>query len=149
MKRYSGDSLAGEVFSPRDLAVNLSFGRKIATWFSVGASVKYISSKIWHMNANAFAMDFGVIFNTHFFSPTGKNEDGLTLGMSISNNGTRMKYDGIDLIYPIDIPPDDAGNFEDVPGQFRTQDWELPLIFRIGVSTKPPLTTQFAFLKRF
>ena len=130
----------GEKFSSSDMAVSFSYARRITNWFSFGASAKYISSNIWHMNAKAFAVDFGVIIKTHFFSLTGKREHGLNLGMSISNYGTRMKYDGIDLINPIDILPDESGNFRDVPGQFRTQDWELPLIFRIGVSVNPIVT---------
>ena len=127
----------GEKFSASDIAVSLSFGRKLAHWFSFGASAKYISSKIWHTNANAFAVDLGVIINTNFFSPTGDQEHGLNIGMSVSNYGTPMQYDGIDLVNPIDIKPDEAGNFRDVPGQFRLQKWELPLIFRIGTSINP------------
>ena len=127
----------GEIFSPNDIAVSCSYGRRITTWFSFGASAKYISSTIWHMTARAFAVDLGVIINTGFFSPTASKKHGLNLGMSISNYGTKMKYDGIDLIRPIDILPDEAGNFRDVPGQFRLQDWELPLIFRLGVSINP------------
>jgi len=131
----------GETFSPNDLAVSFSYGRKITNWFSFGASAKYISSNIWHMHAKAFAVDLGVMINTGFFSPTANKKHGLNLGMSISNYGTRMKYDGIDLIRPIDILPDEAGNFRDVPGQFRLQDWELPLIFRLGVSINPIVKT--------
>jgi len=127
----------GELFSAEDMAFNLTFARSLATWFSIGASAKWINSKIWHTRASAVAMDLGVIINTHFFSPTGKREQGLNIGMSISNYGTRMQYDGIDLINPIDIKPDEAGNFRDVPGQFRLSKWELPLIFRIGTAITP------------
>jgi hypothetical protein len=127
----------GETFSAADMAVSLSYGRQLTTWFSFGASAKYITSKIWHTDARAFAMDMGVIINTSFFSMTGKRTDGLNIGMSVSNYGTRMRYDGIDLIQPIDILPDEHGNFRDVPGQFRLQEWELPLFFRLGVSHTP------------
>lgn len=48
-----------------------------------------------------------------------------------------MKYNGLDLLNPIDILPDEKGNFRDTPGQFQLQEWELPLIFRVGVSVKP------------
>ncbi len=127
----------GEMFSANDMAVSLSYGRQLTTWFSFGATVKYITSNIWHTDATAFAMDLGVIINTSFFSVTGKRDDGLNIGMSVSNYGTRMKYDGIDLVQPIDILPDESGNFRDVPGQFKLQEWELPLFFRLGVSYTP------------
>ena len=51
--------------------------------------------------------------------------------------GSKMRYDGIDLINPIDILENENGNYEDVIGQFRTESWEMPLIFRLGASVKP------------
>lgn len=130
----------GELYTANEYSIGLSFGRKLARWFSFGASGKYISSQIWHVKGNALAVDLGVIVNTQFFSFSGDGMDGLNIGMSISNYGTRMQYDGIDLLNPIDILPEEYGNFADVPGQFRMQSWELPLIFRIGASLKPIVT---------
>ncbi len=127
----------GESFSPVDFAFGLSYGRQLAQWFSFGATAKYISSKIWHMNASAMAVDLGVMVNTQFFAFSGRREDGLTIGMSISNYGTKMKYDGMDLLNPIDILPNENGNYRDVPGQFKLEGWELPLIFRVGASLSP------------
>lgn len=127
----------GEIFTANDFALSLSFARRLAQWFAFGASVKYVSSKIWHTSASAFAADLGIIVNTHFISPTGEREDGLNIGMSISNYGTKMKYDGMDLLNPIDILPYEEGNYRDVPGQFKLKAWELPLIFRIGFSINP------------
>lgn len=125
----------GETFSASDIAASIGFGRKLATWFSFGAMAKYVSSTIWHSSANAFAVDLGVLINTGFFSPTGKVEDGLNIGMSISNYGTPMEFDGIDLLQPIDPTPDISGDYKDVEGKFSLREWELPLIFRLGVST--------------
>ena len=131
----------GERFSASDLAFSLSYGRKLAQWFSFGATVKYINSRIWHCDAQAIAGDMGVIINTQFFSPTGKREDGLNIGMSISNYGTRLQYDGMDLLRPIDIKDNEAGNYSNVQGQFTLNGWELPLIYRIGISLNPIVTT--------
>ncbi len=127
----------GEKFTAQDLAISLSYARRLAQWFAFGASFKYVSSQIWHTHASALALDLGVVVNTMFFSPSGEREDGLNIGMSISNYGTKMKYDGMDLLEPIDILPYEAGNYRDVLGQFRLEAWELPLIFRIGVSANP------------
>ena len=127
----------GELFSASDLALSVSYARKLAQWFAFGASAKYISSKIWHSSASAVALDLGVLVNTNFFSITGNRDDGLTIGMSISNYGTKMTYDGMDLLQPIDILPDEEGNYQGVMGKFKTEQWELPLIFRIGISIKP------------
>jgi len=127
----------GEQYTANEYTVSLGFARKLAQWFAFGANAKYVSSQIWHMKANAMAVDLGALVSTGFFSITGKEEDGLTIGMSISNYGTKMKYEGLDQVYPIDILVDESGNFKDVPGQFKMNEWELPLIFRIGVSYVP------------
>ncbi len=125
----------GEKFDGLDLAFSFSYGKKLADWFSFGATGKYISSRIWHESASAVVFDLGAIVNTSFLSWTGRNEDGLKIGMSISNYGTRMQYDGMDLKRPVDEAPEEGGNFAYVPARYETQGWELPLIFRIGVSS--------------
>lgn len=122
----------GEIFSSSDYAVSLSYARKITDWFAFGATGKFIGSKIWHMKASALALDVGVRVNTAFFSPTGNRQDGMRIAMSISNYGNRMRFDGIDQLYPIDIKPDEDGNYGDVSGKFNPNEWELPLIFRLG-----------------
>ena len=61
----------------------------------------------------------------------------MKIGMSISNYGTRLRYDGIDLLTPIDPEPDEFGNYDNVEGIYKTSDWELPLIFRMGISVQP------------
>ncbi len=131
----------GESFGANDYAISVSFARKLAQWFAFGASAKYVASQIWHCNASAMALDVGVLVNTNFLSRTGRREDGLTIGMSIANYGTKLRYDGMDLLQPIDILPDEDGNFSDVPGQFKLEGWELPLIFRVGASIHPLVTS--------
>ena len=130
----------GEKFSARDMALDISYARSLTEWFAFGASGKYVSSTIWHENASAFAFDLGVLIKTDFFSPTGGNEHGLKIGMSISNYGTTLKYDGLDLLTPIDIDPNSAGNYQYASGKLSTQEWEIPLIFRIGASVTPIVT---------
>ncbi|MEN8192739.1 MAG: PorV/PorQ family protein [Bacteroidota bacterium] len=125
----------GEKFDGLDLCISASYGRKLADWFSFGASGKYITSRIWHESASAIVFDLGAVVNTDFLSWTGSKEDGLRIGMSISNYGTRMQYDGMDLKRPVDESPEEGGNFAYVPARYETQGWELPLIFRIGVSS--------------
>ncbi|MBN2414561.1 PorV/PorQ family protein [bacterium] len=132
----------GELFNAADYSFGISYSRKLANWFSFGATAKYISSQIWQSSANAFAVDLGVIVQTHFFSPTGDRGDGMNIGMSISNFGTKMQYSGKNLLNPIDILPNEGGNYQDVPGMFQTEGWELPLLFRVGVSVNPFVTSQ-------
>ncbi len=131
----------GENFSPEDIAINTSYGRKLTNWFGVGANIKYIHSSIYHCSASAVAADFGVIIKTSFLSPTGDNREGMRIGMSLLNYGSRMKYGGLDLLGSIDISSDESGNYKDVKAEYQTDSWELPLIFRIGISINPIVTT--------
>ncbi len=137
MDRQEG---TGETFNALDFSLSLSYARNLVEWFAFGVTVKYISSNIWEMNASALAFDMGVSFNTEFFSPTENKIDGLKIGMSIANYGTRMQYDGNNLLNPIDILPNEQGNYPNVEGQFRLREWELPLIFRVGFSVTPIVT---------
>lgn len=135
----------GEYYSANEFAASVSYGKRMVDWFAFGASFKYISSNIWHMNASAMALDFGVLVTTKFFSPTNKRSQGMKIGMSISNYGTRLRYDGIDIMIPIDPSPV-FGNFDDVEGLYKMAEWELPLIFRLGFSVQPIYTKKFKVL---
>ena len=114
----------GENFTPSDLAVNLSYGRSLTTWFGFGATVKYINSSIYHTTADAVALDLGVIIKTSFLSPT-DNRNGMKIGMSLSNYGTRMQYGGLDLLRSIDISPEEAGNYKDVKVEYQTESFDF------------------------
>jgi hypothetical protein len=132
----------GETFNASDYAFSLSYGRKLVTWFGFGASLKYINSSIWHSSADAFAVDLGVMIHTPFFSPTGSEQHGLKIGMSLANYGTKMQYNGIDLIRSVDIAPSEAGNFKDTKVNYATDEWDLPIIFRVGMSIHPIATSR-------
>lgn len=131
----------GENFSPAELAINFSYGRSLTNWFGFGTTVKYIHSSIYHSNADAFALDLGVIIKTSFLSPAGNSREGLKIGMSLSNYGTRMQYSGLDLLRSVDISPEEAGNYKDIKVEYKTDSWELPLIFRVGISINPVVKT--------
>ena len=45
----------GEYFDANDLAINLSYARKLTNKFSMGGNIKYIRQNIWHANANSIA----------------------------------------------------------------------------------------------
>ncbi|MDZ7317287.1 MAG: PorV/PorQ family protein [candidate division KSB1 bacterium] len=127
----------GEQYTAYDYNFNLTYARSLVTWFSFGASAKYISSKIWHTSASALAVDLGVLVQTPFFSPTGEAEEGMKIAMSISNYGGRMRYDGIDLLFPVDMDPSADGNYQNLQAKYKMSDWELPLIFRVGMAVNP------------
>ena len=128
----------GVIFSPNEYSFSVSYARKFVEWFSFGSSIKFISSNldVGRISGSAFAIDLGVMIETDFFSST-KQKDGLKIGMSISNYGTKLKYnEGIGLLIPSDIS-EDNGNWDNLLTQVYTEGDELPLNFRIGCSLKP------------
>jgi hypothetical protein len=116
----------GETFSAGDLAVGLSYARNLTDRFSIGFTAKYIEEKIYHSKATAFAIDVGTIFDTQF--------QGLKIGMSISNYGTKMQMTGRDMLTQKDPDPLVAGNNDKINARLETDQFDLPLMFRVGVS---------------
>jgi hypothetical protein len=116
----------GETFNAASMVVGLSYGYRLTDRFSIGASFKYISERIMNSSATGMAVDIGTVYDTPF--------RGIKLGVSISNFGTKMRMNGEDLNLRVDIAPDQEGNNQSVVGQFRTDEFDLPLIMRVGIS---------------
>jgi opacity protein-like surface antigen len=116
----------GERWDAQDVAVGLSYARNLTDRFSIGGTVKYISQQIYNESASAVAVDIGLLYITEF--------NNLKIGMSISNFGTDMKMDGRDLVRRIDIDPNSTGNNPNIVSILKTDEWALPLFFRVGVA---------------
>ena len=59
----------------------------------------------------------------------------MVIGASISNFGTSMKLSGIDTRAYESVAPAQLGTTNQVPYVIDLDSWNLPLLFRIGVST--------------
>jgi len=116
----------GEYWGARDLAANLCFARKLSDKFSIGGNIKYIQQTIWHASASTYAADLGALFETPF--------NGIRLGASISNYGGKMKLDGRDQKISVDPDPLNQGNVEFINANLETDQFPIPLIFRVGLS---------------
>lgn len=121
----------GEVFGVTDLAVGITYGVRLTNEFSIGFNPKFVYQKIWKMSANAFALDLGVKYRTPL--------EGLTLGMAISNFGTKMQMTGNNALVLYDPDPTGSGNNGQIPANLATEEWELPLNFRVGLAYDIPL----------
>ncbi|MFC2084663.1 PorV/PorQ family protein [Bacteroidota bacterium] len=126
----------GEFFSAGDKAFGLTYAKQLTDRFSIGFTAKYIQQSIWHMNASAFALDIGSVFKTDLLG-------GITIGASINNFGTPMKMEGRDSRYFIRIDETKQGSSERIPTNIEMDEWELPLIFQIGISTDPVKTENY------
>ena len=126
----------GEYFSSGDIAVGLSYARKLTDRFSIGFTAKYVEESIWHMHARGFAVDAGTLFRTDLFG-------GLTIGTSINNFGTTLQMSGRDSRDFIRIDPNKLGSNDRIPVNISMDSWEMPLFIQIGIATTPIKTENF------
>jgi len=116
----------GEFVSAGSYAFGVSYARNLSDRFSIGFNAKYIQENIYHSNASGFALDVGALFDTEF--------NGLKLGMSITNYGTKMQLQGQDFNTVVDPYPAISGNNNTLNSAFVTDKFDLPLMFRVGAS---------------
>ncbi len=107
-------------------AMGLSFARSLTDRFSIGVTAKYIREGLWNMSASGFAFDIGTIYTTTF--------NGLRIGASISNFGTKMRMDGQDISFN-SFPDGEQGQGpQNVQSLYKTEAYDIPLQFRIGLA---------------
>jgi len=116
----------GELFDAGDLSMTLSYAKQLTDRFSLGGNAKYIQQSIWHASASTYAIDLGALFVTPFF--------GTRLGASLANYGGKMLMNGRDQKISVDPDPDNDGNVEFVNAIYETDNFPLPLMFRVGIS---------------
>ena len=116
----------GEKFSAGSYAFGLAYARALTDRFDIGFNFKYIHEYIYNSAATGIAFDLGTLFTTQF--------NGLKIGMSISNFGTKMRMSGRDLLIQYDINPLISGNNENINAELKTESYDLPLMFRVGIS---------------
>ncbi len=116
----------GEMYSASSYAFQLTYARYLTTQFSFGGSFKFVGEEIYREKASGFAFDFGTLLYTGFRS--------LRIGMSISNMGPEMKFDGPDLDVAYD--PSDGGNEnqDEFNSRLKVEAYDLPMTFRIGMA---------------
>lgn len=116
----------GRVWDASSLALGLTYARNLTDNFSIGFTAKYIREAIWDMSANTFAIDVGTLYTTPF--------NGLKIGASITNFGTKMRLDGRDIYINVDPNANPNSGANNVPAEYRMSYYDIPLTFRIGLS---------------
>jgi hypothetical protein len=116
----------GEKFNVGSYAFGLCYARNLTDRFSIGFNFKYITENIFHSSAHGIALDVGTLFDTQFY--------GLKIGMSIANYGTKMQMSGRDMLLQADVDPTVSGNNPNINSNLETDKFDLPLMFRVGVS---------------
>jgi hypothetical protein len=118
----------GEFFEVVNTAIGVTFSQILTDRFTLGITGKWIQEKIQRAVANGIALDVGSSFNTGLL--------GTRLGMAILNMGPKMKLDGPDLAFDrqINVEPGELTAGLNPEANLKTLDYDLPLMFRLGVS---------------
>ncbi len=78
----------GEIFSPKDMTIDLGYGIKIIDNLSAGAAVHYVSSNLGAgTSGSAVAVDLGVQYRLAL-----GEKSNLDLGFKAANIGSKLKY---------------------------------------------------------
>jgi hypothetical protein len=128
----------GEDFNVQDMMMGITFARQLTNRFAVGGSFKYIQSTIWRMQASSIGLDLGIQYVTPF--------DFLKLGFSISNFGGEMQLHGDNTARRIDLDPGSTGNNDGILANLALRKWDLPLVYRIGISAAALQTEYHSFI---
>ena len=115
----------GERYSVNDLLIGLGYGFKVTDRFSFGVMVNYVSERIWHSSTYNFGVNIGTLYQL--------STDGLRIGASLVNFGTKNRYTGTDLKIRYDLDPTRYGDNSSIPGEVSTDDYSLPVVFRVGL----------------
>ena len=124
----------GERYSVNDLAVGLGYGRNVTDRFAAGLQLTWLQESIWHTSLHTGTINVGTVYRL--------NSRGMKLGASISNYGTRARYRGRDLAIQYDNVPGQNGDNSSLPGERETDEFALPVLFRVGVTWPGQITPE-------
>lgn len=106
----------GRYFSYGDVALGLSYARRLTAQFSFGATVRYVEETIDVLKTRAFMVDLG----TYYWTGLGSTR----FSVAVSNFGNNVSPEGT-----VDLPRDgDVSSF---------QEFSPPTTFRIGFAFEP------------
>jgi hypothetical protein len=106
----------GEYFSYGDIAISLSYSRKMTDNFSFGATLRYVEETMADLKMRGVLLDFG----TYYWTGLGSTRFAVT----ISNFGNELAPDGEVILY----------------GGRNKSDWQAfspPTMFRLGFAFEP------------
>ena len=117
----------GERFSAGDVAIGISYARRISDRFSVGFVGKFIQERIWSMSSQSVALDVGTLYLSRW--------QNLRIGIALSNFGLPMKLAGRANLIFADAHPFIEGNIEAIRAELEMEQWEIPLNVKTSISS--------------
>jgi len=110
----------GENFNFTAFCIRGTYARRLTDRLRIGATGKFIMEQIYTTQMQTFAFDIGSNFDTGIY--------GIVLGMSVSNLGPEVKFEGEGLEVTVPDTIDVNGTLSKI-----TEPFSLPMTFRLGV----------------
>jgi hypothetical protein len=121
----------GSVYSVNETFVGLTLSQNFSDRFSAGVTAKGVFDQLGEASGQALALDFGTNFHSQL------NGHPIRFSFVLANLGTNLTYSGnaLDVTTPRDpIPNEPAVPENPQPSELRTSGFNLPTIFRVGLS---------------
>jgi hypothetical protein len=116
----------GERFTVSNQAVGLGLARKFSLRFAAAVQANYVQETIFHTSAGTVTFGAGTLYRM--------SADGLRIGASLANFGTRAAYSGSDLAIVYDNVGGQNGDNATLPGSRDTDAFAVPVTFRVGLA---------------
>jgi hypothetical protein len=121
----------GSVYSVSQTVAGITFAQNFSDRFSAGITAKGVFDNLGEASGQAFAVDFGTNFHAQLSGHP------IRFSFVVSNLGTNLSYSGsaLETAAPRDSIPGEAPVPQNPqPSEFRTKDFPLPTIFRVGLA---------------
>jgi hypothetical protein len=121
----------GSVYSVSQTVAGITFAQNFSDRFSAGITAKGVFDNLGEASGQAFAVDFGTSFHAQLSGHP------IRFSFVVSNLGTNLSYSGsaLETDAPRDSIPGEAPVPQNPqPSEFRTKDFPLPNIFRVGLA---------------
>lgn len=116
----------GELFSVSDMALSVGLAHRFSLRFAAAAQVNYLQETIFHTSGGTVTFSCGTLYRM--------SADGLRIGASLANFGTRASFSGSDLAIAYDNVSGQNGDNPALPGSRDTDPFSVPVTFRVGVA---------------
>ncbi len=117
----------GQMWDANMISLAVTYARNLTDRFSIGFTGKFVQERIFQAIARGAAFDLGILYQTPIES--------ITLGAAIFNFGTKMRLDGR-ILFINEEPLNEPGGPTEIPAQYRTEKYDMPLGLRFGLAWK-------------
>lgn len=117
----------GSTYSVNDIAIGATLAGRLTDQFSFGVTMKYVQNSIFDVTATLLLFDLGTIYTM--------TDEGIRIGLSISNLGTEGQYTGQSLTTLVDRTAETGGlTARPLDATLNNTPYSAPMSFRGGIS---------------